>query len=364
MKFKIFSLFEIVYKTIIYLIVIIGTVAIISYYFFLEDKSDTFIVATLYATFLFIVGLYLSFMDKKIDDKIYERKDYYLTLLKLNATLNRDSIDFSTHDSAKMAIIAFKVLSGRSKATSKQAKKNAVLKTVPIEDLMTPPTQFQNGAQALSNNNYINQKGFVFTPKINSLENVYLENCSRLETKISDCINEYIKANGIQLKILGFHEMSLLTTDYESWCDEYISDTDDNTKESVKKYIYKIIDSDKAELDKLELQKKYVENYYKKCGKKVIWNIKRIESIYGNQLQYLINTNNEVMNALIAINEKLDNIERNQASYEQTSTNEDSVKDFDSFISEVVSRLDSTEENIMNAIDLLQFDMETIKEKY
>lgn len=294
-------------------------------------------------------------MDKKISDKIYERKNYYFTLLKLKAIFNEDTIDFSTNDSALRVIIAFQVLSGRSEESSKQVKKDAVLRTVSLDSLMNQAIQTHSETLTENKNkHFISENGFVFTKKIKTLEENYLDCCSKIQSKVSNLINEYIEENKVQLKIHGFNEMSLLYTNYEDWCDENIIDTDENKKEELKKHIYEIIESVRTELDKLELKRKKVSDYYKECGSKVDYNINRMKSTYGNRLQYLINTNNDVMSELININERLDNIEKTQVSYEQVNDIEDSLRDCSLSIEELHSRLLDTEENIINAIDVLQ----------
>ncbi|WP_302416850.1 hypothetical protein [Blautia marasmi] len=60
MKFKIFSVFEKWYKIYIAIITVGVTAGCFAYYNRLNDKGDTFIMATAYAAFLFVVGLYLS----------------------------------------------------------------------------------------------------------------------------------------------------------------------------------------------------------------------------------------------------------------------------------------------------------------
>lgn len=80
MKFRIFSLSEKLYKTVTSIITIGVTIGCFLYYNKLDDKSDTFVIATVYAAFLFIVGLYLSYMSNNISNKLIERKNEYIML--------------------------------------------------------------------------------------------------------------------------------------------------------------------------------------------------------------------------------------------------------------------------------------------
>ncbi len=69
MKFKIFGFVEKSYKIITAFIIMAVSIGCFAYYYNLEDKSDTFIIATVYAAFLFIAGLYLSYMSNSISGK-------------------------------------------------------------------------------------------------------------------------------------------------------------------------------------------------------------------------------------------------------------------------------------------------------
>ncbi len=85
MRFYIFTIWEIIYKKVITVLVAGITIWSVYWYLNLKDKSDTFVVSTVYALFLFIIGIYINTMDKKVNDKFYDREEYYLSLIKLNS---------------------------------------------------------------------------------------------------------------------------------------------------------------------------------------------------------------------------------------------------------------------------------------
>lgn len=85
MRFYIFTIWEIIYKKVITVLVAGTTIWSVYWYLNLKDKSDTFVVSTVYALFLFIIGIYINTMDKKVNDKFYDREEYYLSLIKLNS---------------------------------------------------------------------------------------------------------------------------------------------------------------------------------------------------------------------------------------------------------------------------------------
>lgn len=354
MKFKIFSIYEITYKAFVYFVVAGITILSIYYYFSLEDKSDTFIAATLYAMFLFVVGLYLSYMDKKIGDKIYERKTIYMNLWRVEDLLSGENLDFSTSQNTKIAIIAFRVLSGRSEEISNEEKKKAVFQTVSFNNLIEPDIQYR-GWQNVKHH-YIDENGFVFTPEIDKVEKEYLDLESELQNEITNSINEYIKINQIKLKICSFNELDLLGTNYEEWCDKYI-DEDLERKEVVKRFIYGKIESLRVRLDILDIKRIEVEKYYKKCSKKTIWNIKKLEAVYGNKLQNIINSDNNIMQALNEIKSYLDEIQKEQANYNQIEDVGESVEECRAVANDIYLKLLDAEETIMAAIDVVQDDI-------
>lgn len=113
-KFDIIKIWERVYKKIVILLVVGITIWSVNWYLNLNDKSDTFIVSTLYALFLFGMGIYLNYMENKIDEKFYERKDYYLVLLRLKAMFNTMNLENYSDEDVFSAIISFKTFTGRS----------------------------------------------------------------------------------------------------------------------------------------------------------------------------------------------------------------------------------------------------------
>lgn len=354
MKFKIFSIYELMYKTVTYIIVMGVTIAAICYYFSLGDKSDTFIVATLYAMFLFIVGLYLSYMDKKIGDKIYERRSIYLNLLRIKDLLSEDNLDFSTTRNAKLTIIACRVLSGRSEESSSKEKKTAVFQTISLDNLIEADMRYQRPQNI--KHHYIDENGFKFTSKIDKYEKEYLNLELSLQGEITNAINSYIESNQIKLKVLSFNELDLLDTNYEEWCDIYIDEVDER-KESAKKYIYEKIESLRTRLDNLEEKRRNIEKYYKKCSKKIAWNIKRIETVYGDRLRHIISSDSNIMQALNEIKECLDEIQREQANYGQINDVEHSVEDCRMAINNLYSKVIEAEESIVASINILQDDI-------
>lgn len=110
MDFKATSWFERNYKYILTVIVIFVSIGAVFYYFSLQDKSDTFIAASVYALFLFAAGVYMSYMSNEIADKLQDRIEIYLNLQRVysffKVNLEKNALDY---EATKRAIISFQV---------------------------------------------------------------------------------------------------------------------------------------------------------------------------------------------------------------------------------------------------------------
>lgn len=93
MEFYIFSKSERVVKPIIFLAVIVSTISLI-YGFFAIDHDRTiftiytFVAPVVYSLLLFIFGILLEKEKQSVEEKLYERECYYLTLKKLKSVTN------------------------------------------------------------------------------------------------------------------------------------------------------------------------------------------------------------------------------------------------------------------------------------
>lgn len=254
MKFKIFGLSEKYYKIVTAIVTTVVTMGCFVYYDGLDDKGNTFVVATLYAAFLFIVGLYLSYMTNCISNKLYERKNEYIMLRRLNDIFSTSCMtSLDSYSDISLAVISFQTFSGRTKGyISGDEKKKAISHVVPIEVMMESHPQL-NHRNLEQEKRYIREVGFTFEPKLQKVEDSYKGEYYRLKNSIQDKINEYIAENKIELNTRGgFFEIDLLDTNYEDWCNEYVSEKSSETKENLIEYIYGVINDKQKDFDNLE----------------------------------------------------------------------------------------------------------------
>lgn len=359
MKFKIFGLSEKYYKIVTAIVTIVVTLGCFVYYDGLDDKGNTFVVATLYAAFLFIVGLYLSYMSNCISNKLYERKNEYIMLRRLNDIFSTSCMtSLDSYSDISFAVISFQTFSGRTKGyISSDEKKKAVSHVVPIEVMMESHPQL-NHRNLEQEKHYIREVGFTFEPKLQKVEDSYKGEYYRLKNSIQDKINEYIAENKIELNTRGgFFEINLLDTNYEDWCDEYICEKSSEKKEALIEYIYGLINDKQNDLENLERKKKQLVKYYQKCNKRIQSNLKRMNRTYGNRLDFVINTKEDILEELALLFDRIERIERNIES--MTSDSMDRISECNENVCGLYSELSELYENIVSEI---QIDIEMLEE--
>lgn len=359
MKFKIFGLSEKYYKIVTAIVTIVVTMGCFVYYAGLDDKGNTFVVATLYAAFLFIVGLYLSYMSNCISNKLYERKNEYIMLRRLNDIFSTSCMtSLDSYSDISLAVISFQTFSGRTKGyISGDEKKKAISHVVPIEVMMESHPQL-NHRNLEQEKHYIREVGFTFEPKLQKVEDSYKGEYYRLKNSIQDKINEYIAENKIELNTRGgFFEINLLDTNYEDWCDEYICEKSSEKKEALIEYIYGLINDKQNDLENLERKKKQLVKYYQKCNKRIQSNLKRMNRTYGNRLDFVINTKEDILEELALLFDRIERIERNIES--MTSDSMDRISECNENVCGLYSELSELYENIVSEI---QIDIEMLEE--
>lgn len=368
MKFRIFSLSEKLYKIISAIATILVTIGCFLYYNSLDDKTNTFVVATAYAAFLFIVGLYLSYMSNSISNKLYERKNVYIMLKRLDEVFSSSCMkSLNSYGDINRAVIAFQVFSGRTKGhVNRNEKKNAVVHTVPLDFMIGPQPQIDYD-DPIKKKHYIEEIGFCFEPKLMKVEEAYNLKYSNLRASIQEEINTYITDNNIELSIRGkFSELDLLDTDYEDWCNRYVSEKSPETRESLMEYIYKTIDDHQVDFNNLEDKKMQLIKYYKKCNARIQANLKRMNNTYGNRLEFIIKSREDILAGLESLFDQIKMLENSidtlfSETVDACSTN----------INNISSSLSELQENIANEIQVnnmmieesLERKLNTFKEK-
>lgn len=188
MKFHIFGIWERVAKPVIYLLVFVLTTALIYIFFAIEHNNDNpiyttfvFIAPVVYALLLFLANILLEKEKHRVEEKLYEREGFFLTLSRLrevtNATINKlVENDFSDIESK---ILMFQIMTGRDAATIKaisQGNKNPHI--------------------------YVRENGFVYTSKMMLLETAALNYIKENQNTSSKSEAKPIK------KLLKYYEHS------------------------------------------------------------------------------------------------------------------------------------------------------------
>jgi|LGOV01.1.fsa_nt_gb hypothetical protein len=276
MNFNIIKNWEKLYKIFLFISVLIITILAWYWYLSQNDKTDTFIVSLLYALYLFGVGIYVNYMKNKIDEKYYERKDYYLILGSLEAMFKTMKLVNYTDEEVFVAVIWFQTFTSRTDVTKdKQA--------------------------------FIPEKGYNFNLKELVVEDEFLEKRNIILENINTKIKDYIDQNSIIKK--GYYpNICKLQFEVGGWCCEYF-ELDKEELERMESFIYDLFSQLQNKMDELEYLMKKIVKFYNSYEKKVKSNIKSIEGIYGSRLEYESLKENQFTNETSQLSNAIERIE-------------------------------------------------------
>ncbi len=317
MEFNIFRTWELVYRKIIFILIMVISILSIRWYFKSSDtqKSDTaYIVSILYALFLFLIGIYDNYMKNKIDEKFYERKDYYLNLLKLKDLFNTMNFENYSDKNIFDSILLFKWFTGRT----------GNLKNVQP---------------------YILQQGFTFNDTELAIEDTFIESRQKLIRTLNNEIIQYIDENSISKKC-PYPNVDKVYFNVKEWCIEYTNLTDKDLASMVN-YIYKLFSKLQKELDEFEIIMQRIIKQYKSYKMKVEWNIKTIEDIYGPKLKYEFLQEDRIINEVRPIRQLIEEIQMNMCSNKDLS---DSISEVKEDIQSVYEKIILLENNLEDTI--------------
>ena len=148
----------------------------------------------------------------------------------------------------------------------------------------------------------------------------------------------------------GFFELDLLETNYEDWCKEFVSDNNLEKQEDLIEYIYNIINQKQEDFSNLEEKKKDLVKYYKKCHNRIQRNLKRMNHTYGNRLEFVINTKEDVLEELRLLLNRVEKIGSDLES--KVSESIEIVDEYDKKICGIYSKIQDLYEDIVSEIQV------------
>ena len=312
MKFNVFSFIELRFTAIVTFIVALITIASCRYFFVVENKDTTFIVGIVYALLLFIIGLYITHMNNRVNNMFYCRKQYYQTLLKLDSLFSR--VNYSAHNyDEKYSFILFHQL-------------------------------FTGRVEKYEENIYIKSDCFVYMKKYLDVEEKYSDEYSRLKQLFNNNVIEYINRNRLVKKvpnpsISNLYKFVIHTTE---WIDEYL-DINEEQKKPLINYITDMIVAEKH----LKNIKKYRNSLNQKDNKILseIRKIKnRLEQIYGDRLSEEIEKDNTFRNGLISLDSLITDIINNMITIDSINEIQTDIRDLQHNISQIEDKIDNIDE--------------------
>ncbi len=323
MEFNIINTWELIYKRIIFIFILLISILSICWYFKSVDtqKSDTaYIVSILYALFLFLIGIYDSYMKNKIDEKFYERRNYYLNLLKIKDLFNTINFENYSDEEVFEAIIWFKGFTSRA-----------------------------DGMQNVQP--YILQQGFKFDDEELTIEDEFIVSRQKLIEKLNNGIMQYIDKNSISKKC-PYPKLDKVYFSVEEWCIKYTNLNGRGLK-NMEDHIYRLFLESQKELDEFEIIMQKVLETYKSYKKKVEWNTKTIENTYGPKLKYEFLQEDRLVNEIKSIRILIEGIQMNMCSN----------GDLSEFISEVKGDIQSVYERVLLFENNLGDEIHIIKDE-
>lgn len=250
MKFKIFTLHELIYKKIAYALVFIITVCCIVLYFYKRDSEDiAFIISLFYALFLFIISVYINDMSTKIQNMFHRRKEQYRSLKELAEIYKPTSSD---KDDLLSYVIFVQGMTGR------------------IDDGKRP---------------FIRINGFEYTEKYLKLEKSFLVLRRDLQALLNDEINKYIPSHKLTKKVRNVyvHDMTKFFADVNGWVDEHLNLTAEE-KTDFFNFIENLHRVNKKQFKEWDRATSKIKKMIRKTSEKCHGNMLRIEKVYGEIL--------------------------------------------------------------------------------
>lgn len=321
MKFDVIGMWEMIYKKVIILSVVGLTIWSVNWYLNLTDKSDTFIVSTVYALFLFAIGIYVNYMGNKINESFYDRKDYYLVLSKLNSIFNILNLEDYSDKDVFMAIVHFKTFTSRTDG---------------MKDI--PP--------------FVPEEGFRFKYKELDIEDEFIEKRNKLLGKLKENIMDYIDKNLI-IKTVPYPNIDSIYFDVRGWCTKNCK-IDKNELENIETYIYGLFSESRNEMDELELLMQKITKLYRSYRDKIIWNMKIIENTYGKRLEYEFYKEDQFLNEIRPIRMLVEQVKNSMCTYDELSND---ISEFKEDISSLYERIELLEANLTEEIGIAKIEL-------
>jgi hypothetical protein len=318
MDFKVTNWFERNYKWLSALFISFITAYAIFYYTRLDDKSDTFVVALLYALLLFVAGIYFNYMSNTIESKIDERIDIYRNLEKVKSTLEYEST-MEYLESVRSRIISFQIFTGRDKDHKDSNRRP-----------------------------YISDRGVRFKANELIVEEEYQTAYGDLKARLINIIQNYFNENGLSAKGRNISIDSISLFKPEIWCKENLAEYDKHGRRMIK-YLYENLEIVREEIDALELIGQKVMRLYDQYLFRASENIRQIERIYRRKLNYKMLQQNELEENFRFVLERIYEVE------DRLTTN---IDEHDEKIEGYVSEIN----DILNVVIDIKWQIDSLKD--
>lgn len=254
MKFNVFTFEELRYKVLVFLLVVVITIATVFAYLNVPKGTDTgftsYVLSITYALLLFIVGLYITHMSSKKQNMFLKRKEQYKSLHQL---LNLYETDAFKENYDEMYNVVF------SQVLMRNAKPNG--------------------------NSLISFKGYEQTEKYLNIEKEFLSTTKEINELLNKEVKNYVAAKKIKMKVkfLFIVDKTIFFKDVKKWAEEHLDLSDIETVEFVQ-FANNLPNAHNKIFKKMNKTSNKLKKERNIAHKKCKNNIRNIEEMYGDLL--------------------------------------------------------------------------------
>ena len=330
MKLKVFSFQERHYKKLVAFFVVLVTA--VSVYFSINYTKNneqsvgfvTFLVSIAYALFLFIVGLYISTIKGKLDNKFFVAKDHYVTISKLNGLFSSPKNEICNYENTRLFIISHQAFTSRIDGMEEG---KAYIK----------PTCFSNRQIYLK------------------CEFAFLQTYDDFFKKIRNTVSDYTETHEITKKVPYPHISNIdrFISNYSAWFSEHFTASDEQVQNFCE-FTNELLQSNKGLRLRLWLQKSAIAKWNQIISKKIKARKGDLESIYGQKLVDALDSEYQLKHIMNALESMLSAIKQQEEDISDISNSIGELHDsIDEKISQISEMLTVESEKLDSVLDQL-----------
>lgn len=277
MKFRVLTFQERYYKRIIaFLTLVVTIVSVLGYIYTFSSNNGhldaiAFLISIFYALILFLFGIYLSAMNTRIEEKIFEKKKCYIEICKLYNLFHIFNTKVINYKNTRLFIISHKAFTARAEGVE-------------------------------SKDAYIKSDCYGLKQTYLKCEQSFEQTYDCLLKNLCAAVFEYVANQDFKSKVPYPHILDLDDFFLESsaWLKENYVVTEEQTNE-FQIFIKNLFKRIKRVHFQLWFNKIALAHLNKKITKKILKYKRKLETLYGQKLLESINQDDQQNSILITL---------------------------------------------------------------